>query len=402
MNKTILIFKHEFLIKVKGVSYKIMTLLMPALLLITIIVLQIISGIVDSGDNYSKSIGYVDEVGSFDKNPGYGDISLIEFKTEADAKKALLSENIAEYFIISQNYFSSGIINRYTLKKELMTPPGVVKCIKDFLTINILKEKVPDETVFLINTPLLLNVTRLDKTGVRDAEQGGFGYLVIPALFALLLALSLNISSTSLVQGLGYEKENRVVEVLLSSVSARQLFLGKLLSLGIAGLIQVFIWLVSIQGILAVAGKILPDSFLVSFINSIQLPVNFFLLGAIYFILGYLLYTIISLWVGAVSPNSRDSVKYAMIYSLFGPFIPVWFASLLINLPDNIICTILTIFPFTASVTTMIRLGVSGVPVWQLLTGMGVLVVSVVGLLFFAIRAFRMSLLNYGKNDRKI
>jgi ABC-2 type transport system permease protein len=179
---------------------------------------------------------------------------------------------------------------------------------------------------------------------------------------------------------------------MVKALSPRQLFIGKLLGLGLAGFIQLSVWLISAQVLYILSGK-----FFGGFMAFIQLPSNFILFGAIYFVLGYLLFAVMSLGIGAISPNSRESVKYTIIYSLVGPFLPLWFASLLINLPDNAFNIILTIFPFTAPVTTILRLGISGVPAWQLIISIGVLVLSIIGLLFIAIKAFKVSLLMYGK-----
>ncbi len=394
MNKSYLIFKHEFRNVVKSVGFKIFTLLMPVLVILTLIITQVISGIVKTSADKIKTIGYVDEVGTFSNNATGKNVKLIKYGTMEEAKQSLTRNDIAEFFVVSQDYLSKGTINRYTLKKELYTPYDSSSFIKEFLTDNLLTGKVNEDTAQLIKAQLNLASIKLNKSGAIDPEQGGFGNLVIPGLFAFLLAFYLNISSSTMAQGLGIEKENRIIEVLLSSVSSRQLFTGKLFGLGAAGLFQVFIWLGSAQLLYLIA-----SSFSGGFISSIKLPANFLLLGLVYFILGYLLFAVMSLGIGAISPNSRESVKYTMIYALLGPYVPLWFSSLLINLPDSTICVILTIFPFTAPVTTMLRIGVSGVPSWQIIASISVLIVSITGLFFLATKAFKINLLMYGKKN---
>jgi ABC-2 type transport system permease protein len=78
-------------------------------------------------------------------------------------------------------------------------------------------------------------------------------------------------------------------------------------------------------------------------------------------------------------------------------FIPFWFGSLLFMFPDSPIWVVLSVFPVTAPVTTMLRLGVSDVPIWQLAVSILVLGLSIIGVLFVAIRVFRIYLLMYGK-----
>jgi ABC-2 type transport system permease protein len=296
-----------------------------------------------------------------------------------------------EYFVIPSDYLSTGVVKRYTLEKEVETPAAITTAIKNFLTSNMLEGKVSEDTIDRIQSPLYLKVTRLTETGDVATEQGGFGNIIIPGIFSLLLALSLMISSSSMVQGMGEEKESRLIEVLLSSVSTRQLLIGKILGLGAAGLLQVVIWLVSASLLLSLA-----SSSFGGFISSIQLPANFLILGIVYFVLGYLLFAVLAASVGAISPNAREGQQLAMIYTML-VFVPLWFASLLLIYPNSPIWIILTIFPITAPIETMLRLGVSDVAAWEIAVSLVVLVLSIISVLFIAIRIFRIYLLMYGK-----
>ena len=197
--------------------------------------------------------------------------------------------------------------------------------------------------------------------------------------------------SVSLVQGLGDEKESRLIEVLLSSVSTRQLLVGKVMGLGVAGLVQVAVWLASLPLLLGLASSAFGG-----FISTIQLPANFLVLGLVYFILGYSLFAALSAGVGAISPSAREGQSLAMIYTLLA-LVPLWFSSLLFIFPNSPIWAVLTIFPITAPTATMIRLGVSDIPTWQLAVSIAVLALSVVLVMFLAIKAFRIYLLMYGK-----
>ena len=286
---------------------------------------------------------------------------------------------------------STGVINRYTLEKEVETPPVIAAVIKNFLTSNMLAGKVPPETVYRIESPLDLVVTRLTETGEVATEQGGFGNVIIPGIFSFLLAFSLMFSSSYMVQGLGDEKESRLIEVLLSSVSTRQLLIGKVLGLGAAGLVQVVIWLASIPLLLGLASSTFGG-----FFSEIQLPANFLVLGMVYFILGYLLFAALSAGTGAISPSAREGQQLSMIYTML-VFVPIWFSSLLFIFPNSPIWVVLTIFPVTAPMAAMLRLGVSDIPTWQLAVSLAVLVLSIIGVLFLAIRSFRIYLLMYGK-----
>ena len=371
-----------------------MTLIVPVLALLAIGVLQLVSITTMPPVVETTTIGYVDEAGGFDQYTTQGNIELLRFNILDGATTALINGDVSEYFVIPPDYMSTGVIDRYTLEKEVETPPVIATVIKNFLTSNLLSEKVPPETVYRIEAPLDLVVTRLTETGAVAPEQGGYGNVIIPAIFSLLLALSLMLSSTYLVQGLGDEKESRLIEILLSSVSTRQLLVGKVLGLGAAGIVQVVVWLASAPLLLRLASSAFGG-----FISTIQLPANFLVLGIVYFILGYSLFAALSAGIGAISPNAREGQQLAMIYTLL-VFVPLWFSSLLFIFPNSPIWVVLTIFPITAPMAVMLRLGVSDIAAWQLAVSIVVLVLSTIGVLFLSVKAFRVYLLMYGKRPK--
>ena len=390
MNKTLLIFRHEFLHAIKRKGFIILTLIVPVLALIGIGIFQIVS----TGEPTvveTVTIGYVDEASGFDQYTTQGYIELVRFDMPSDATAALINGDVAEYFVIPSGYLSAGIINRYTLERQLETPPAITTGIKNFLTSNMLADKVPPETVYRIEAPLELVTTRLTETGEIATEQGGYGNVIIPAMFSLLLALSLQASTVYLVQGLGDEKESRLIEVLLSSVSPRQLLTGKVLGLGAAGLVQVVVWLASLPLLLNLASSTIGG-----FFGTIQLPANFLVLGIVYFLLGYSLFAALSAGVGAISPSVREGQQLSMIYAML-VYVPLWFASFLFIFPDSPIWSVLTIFPVTAPIAVMLRLGVTGIAAWELAASLAVMVLSIILVMFLAIRAFRVYLLMYGK-----
>jgi ABC-2 type transport system permease protein len=391
VDKTFLIFRHEFLHTIKRVGFIVMTLIVPVLALLGIGIFHLIVSGEEAPEIETTKIGYVDEIGGFDDYTEQGNIELVRYNTQDEATAAMLRDDVSEYIVISSAYTQTGVINRYTLEKQLETPPATSAAVKRFLTSNILSGKVPEDTITLIEAPLQLNVTRLTETGAVAEEQGGYGNLVVPGIFSFLLALSLNFFSGYMVQGLGEEKESRLIEVLLSSVSTRQLLTGKVLGLGVAGLVQVIVWLISLPLLLNLASSTFGG-----FFSSIQIPGNFIILGIVYFVLGYLLFAALSAGVGAISPSAREGQQLSLIYSLFA-IVPLWFSSLLFIFPNSPIWKVLTIFPVTAPVATMLRLGVSDIAAWEIATSIVVLALSVIGALFLSIKVFRAYLLMYGK-----
>jgi ABC-2 type transport system permease protein len=390
MNKTFLILRHEFLHMINRKGFIIMTLIVPVLALIAIGVSQFISGIAKPPVEIT-TIGYIDESGGFDQYTTQGNIKLVRFDTQDNASEALINGDVSEYFVIPPDYISTGVINRYTLEKQVEAPTDIAAAIKSFLLSNLLGEKISPETIDRVEAPLNLVTTRLTETGAVAPEQGGLGNFIIPAVFSLLLALSIVFSSTYLLQGLGEEKENRLIEILLSSVSPQQLLTGKILGLGVAGLVQVVVWGVSAPLLLNLA-----SSSIGGFISTIQLPANFLVLAVVYFILGYFLFAVLSAAIGAISSNSREGQQLIPIFTM-PTFIPLWLGSLQFLFPESPIWVILSIFPITAPVEVMIRLGVTDIPAWQLATSIAVLALSIIGGLLLTAKVFRTYLLMYGK-----
>lgn len=393
MGKTFLIFRREFLQTIKRTGFIILTLILPVLALLAIGIVHITSGIIKPPTEATK-IGYVDEAGGFDQFTTQGNLLLVRFDSPEAAINALTGKDIKEYFIIPKDYISAGMIARYTVQKEV-TPPSVTEAaIKNFLSSNLLAGKVPATTIARIEAPLYLFTTTLTPTGEVAPEQGGLGKLVVPGVFSLLLGLSLIFSSSYVLLGMGEEKENRLMEILLSSVSTQQFIAGKVLGIGAAGLVQVLVWVVSIPLLLNLASASIGG-----FISTLQIPPNFLVLGVIYFILGYLMFAVLSASIAAVSATVREGQGLASIFTIF-QFIPFWFFSLLMAFPNSPIWVVFSIFPLSAPVFVMLRLGMTGVPAWQIAASIGVLILSIIGGLLLAAKLLRVYILMYGKRPK--
>jgi ABC-2 type transport system permease protein len=391
MYKTALVFKHEFLQAITKIGYLVMTLIVPVLALMAIGVFELISILTEPSVKEVTTIGYVDEVGVFSDHTDLGIIKLLSFESKEDATGALVRGDVSEFIVIPSNYTSSGNIQRYTLAKELVTPPGTAYMIERFLAWNLLKDDVPTEVITSIVSPLNLQTTRIDLNGEIAQEQGNIGNIIIPGIFALLLSMAFMFGANSLISGLGEEKESRLIEVLLSSVSVRQLLIAKVLALGAAGLLQVLVWLITAPLLLSLASSTFGG-----FLTDIQIPANFLILGIVYFLLGYLLFAVFSVGIGGISASTNEAHSLSMFYILAG-FVPLWLLGALINFPNSPIWVVLSIFPITAPVQTMLRLGVSDIPAWQVAASIAVLGFSVLVGLFLSVKIFRLFMLMYGK-----
>ena len=390
MNKTLLIFRHEFRHTIKRKGFIVLTILPPLLILLGIGIYGIVSGITKPPAEV-RAIGYIDEADGFDQFTTQGDITLVRFDTPEAATQALVAEDIKEYFVIPSDFVSTGIVRRYTTQRELGPPAATVTAIKNFTSSNLLAGKVPEVTATRIEAPLNLITTTLTSTGTVAPQQGGYASLVIPGIFGALLAASLIFSTIYLLQGLGAEKENRLMEILLSSVSPRQLITGKVLGIGAASLMQVAVWVAVTPLLLNLA-----SSSIGGFISTIQIPPNLLALAVVYFVLGYLLFAVLSIGVAAVSSSVREAHTLSSIFTMW-VFVPFWLLSAIMEFPYSPAWVVLSIFPFSAPVMVILRLGVTGVPPWQLATSIAVLALCIFGGLVLSSKLLRTYMLMYGK-----
>lgn len=389
MNKTLLLMKHEFLTTIRRKAFIILTLAFPVLALIGILAAQIIPGMIQPSEEIEK-VGYVDEVGIFTENSSQGQIELVPYNSENEAKSALINKDIKEYFIITPDYMSTALVYRYTLKSEIEPSATIKNVIRDFLLSNLLKDSTSD-VIERAKYPMNITSTTLTTTGEAAERQGGFTALILPYLFAVLMMISIFFSSGYLLQGLGEEKENRVMEILLSSVSPGQLMAGKIIGLGAVGLIQIIFWIISANFLVRFASSSFSN-----ILGALQVTPDFWILAIVYFILGYLLLAILYSAIGAVTSTTREGQQLSPLF-VIPILIPVYFMGLIMQYPENIVVKILTFIPFTAPTTVIIRLGLSEIPIWELLLSIFILIASIILCFILATKLFRTYLLMYGK-----
>ena len=392
MKKTGIIARHEFITTIRRISYILLTLSFPVLgLLGMLIYMGVANWSGDGAPPEELKIGYVDNIGIFNDYTSPDGAVFIVYDTNDEAREALFTEELNEFFIIPEDYVETGLIARYTTERELEQPWETRKLTEDFLIANLLDGKVSGEVLRRVQSPMLSVSTRLDpETGEIIPAESELTAFAMPYVFALLFMMSLFFTSGYLLQGVSEEKENRLIEILLSSVSARQLLTGKVLGLGAAGLIQIVTWLMSSVVLLAIA------SLFFSLPEGLSIPVGLIIFGIIYFILGYLLFGILMATLGSIGSTARESSQWTGIF-VMPAVAPLILIPLFIENPDHIIFTVFTLFPLTAPVAAIMKLSTGAMPVWELVLSIAILIASIIGAMWLASRVFRTFLLMYGK-----
>lgn len=393
MNETLQVIKHEFIHLVKTKGFVIITLMFPVIALAVLGGYQLIQRI-GTQDTTTQivSIGYVDEVGGFDDISQTVEITLIRYQSPEEAIEALVAGDIEEYFVITSDYISTGRINRFTLERELEMSGSTRNAVRNFLLNNLFQGYVSDEMLERAKSPAWFTSTRLDETGQISPEQGGvLGVFLLPYLFSFLFWLAILMCSFTLLEGLAEEKENRIMEILLSSISTKQLLLGKVVGLGIGGLLQILFWFLSGSLILGMVSTTVGGMFI-----GLEIPPRLIAFGVVYFILGYLIFGTLFAIIGALTPTYREGQQISF-FIMPGGIIPLMLAPFFAGYPDHPITYFLTFFPITAPVSSMIRIGVGNISSWELGLSITLLLISVAGLLFLGAKVFRAFLLMYGK-----
>ncbi len=391
MNKTWIIAHHEFSITVRRLSYVLLTVSFPLLALIGLFVYQ---GYVLLGEDTPVEdikIGYVDQTGIFTQYTDPDGAVFILYGEDDNTMGALLDGEVDEYFIIHEDYLDTGQITRFTTKRELELPGDVMALIEDFLVANLLSGDVSNQVMERVKSPLIPFSFGVDPdTGKILPPVDIFAAFGLPYIFSILFMISIFFTSGYLLQGVSEEKENRLMEILLSSVSARQLLTGKVIGLGAAGLLQITVWFI--------AGLIFATiaSAWIAPLANLSIPVDLIILGIIYFILGYLLYGIIWSVIGSLGANAREGSQLTSLVVL-PAILPVMLIGLFIENPEHVIFTIFTLLPITAPITAVMKLSIGALPVWECVVSIIMLGASIVVAMWMASRIFCTTLLMYGK-----
>jgi len=391
VKKTLIILRHEFQQTIRRKSFLILTLAFPILVVLGFGVYQGVQHWYQPPPPKKLKIGFVDQTGLFEEYADQSGMTFIRYPSEEEAKADLLAEEIREYFLIPADYLSTGLITRYTLERELEPPAEIRTGLRNFLLSNLLAGKLSPEILERVKTPLLLNSLRLEESGEVAAQQNPLLSFFLPYIFALLFILSIFFTSGYLQQGVGEEKESRVVEILLSSVSAKQLLAGKVLGLGAAGLLQMVIWLITIKLFVTAASINIP------LLSQLSIPLGLLILAILYFILGYLLFAALLASVSSIFPTARESSQWSSIFTVPAAMLPMMFISVITSHPEGIPSRVLTLFPLTTSITAMVRLPSGAMPAWEVALSLIILAGSVAGAMWAAAKVFRLCLLMYGQ-----
>jgi ABC-2 type transport system permease protein len=194
------------------------------------------------------------------------------------------------------------------------------------------------------------------------------------------------------------EKETRLIEILISTMRPMQLLAGKIMAMGLLGLVQMIVWVGGIYMVVRLIGgeNAMTTFDMMAAIADIQLPLDILPLLLVYYILAYLLFASLYAIIGAISNSMREGPQYAVIFTI-PAVIPLYFLSIFATNPNAPLPTILSLIPITAPLAMTQRLVITEVPSWQIALSLGLLLLSVVFTMWAAGRVFRVQTLLAGQ-----
>ena len=245
------------------------------------------------------------------------------------------------------------------------------------------------QLAYRIQNPM--NITTVNLAPQQSRDENNPLTFFLPYIVTFLFYGIILSSSTLMLNSVTNEKQNRVIEILMTSVKPIEILSGKIIALGIAGLLQTIVWMGSGYLMLLFSNKrfALGDAF--------KIPPTVLLWGILFFLLGYAVYASLMAGVGALVPNLREASQLTTVM-IMPMIIPLIFISVMINTPNSPLAIVLSLFPLTAPVSMMTRLAATNVPLWQCVLAAALLAITAWLLVQATARLFRAQNLLSGRS----
>lgn len=432
MRKLGLIIRREYLAKVRNKSFVIMTFLSPILLVGMVVLIAYLTKI---NDNEKRVVAVLNESGYFQQDflpqPGVSFVEMRDISLD-EAKDSTLSLGYYGLLHLEDRGQPDRVAESAYFFSREAPATSVLDQIERILEKELRAYRLEElgmspETYADLGKGYEINTATFagerNGKGINEFKAlvgGGFGYLIM--MFIIIYG---GFVMRSVIE----EKTSRIIEIIISSVKPFQLMLGKIIGTSLAGVTQFLIWIISASllmvlalifldldpsillerpgtpgidpalGVAGLQGDATTALIIEEFLKiPMGLMIGFFL---IYFVLGYLIYSSIYAAIGAAVDNETDTQQF--IFPIILPLmlaIYVGFFSVFSN-PHGPIAVGFSIFPLTSPIVMLMRLpggvGEGGVPVWELLLSIFLLIITFLAIVYLASKIYRVGILMYGK-----
>lgn len=424
LSRAMIIARREYTTTVRRPQFIFSLLFTPALLsVITLLTGKLTGDSIRKHQHEAKVIAVVDSAGLYTNAPGtFAYVMPVDAPAFPTGKKAakvdnsasartvplvlrhysdqkvaldsLNAGNVTQVVTVAKDFLETGKLRMYQKSQQLLSSAGDDRAVRNWLTRYLLQSSVDslhtDRVLELGRSMDLYTPTRTGEYAIKDDARELVSFF-LPFILGLFLATAIITGGQYMLQGLSEEKETRILESMLTTVTPDDLMLGKLVGLGAVGLTMVGAWaalaLYTGAGILAFA--------------HIDVPPTLAIFAFVYFLLGYLFYGSLMTGIGAIANNLREAQQFAMAFTIMN-FVPFWLLTPILSDPNGKPALYLSLFPPTAPSTMLMRMSACStlgqtIPAWQVATSIGLLALFAAVALMVSARIFRIGLLLYGK-----
>lgn len=234
-----------------------------------------------------------------------------------------------------------------------------------------------------------VDAVRLEKG--KESKTSGIGLFIGTLMMVTLLYVTVLIYGIAVMRSVIEEKGSRIMEVMLSCVTPRDLMGGKIVGVGAVGLTQIAIWIclsIALSTPMVVALK--------SMLHGFHIPIAAVVFFAVFFLLGYLLYSTLYAAIGAMV-NSEQEAQQIQFIVLMPLIFAMVIAQTIIQNPNSQLAIWMSMIPFCAPMLMFVRILISTPPWWQIAICLALMVGTIWGLLLLCARIYRVGILMYGK-----
>lgn len=428
MRKIFLVIQREYLTRVRKPSFWILTIVVPLLLAIVYAIPIILA----SHSIEHSNVMVADETGIFQNAFKSGDdVTYIEAGSLDYAQRQLRESDSIDAILYIPARFNTIPTDAFLYYRSDKPTTQVQKDVDNQLQVILRNNILLDVHNITAEDYALITGTTI-RLHSLDLETGRDGFLEIKIMLAVILALVIFMAvlmfGSQVMRGVSEEKTSRIVEVIICSVRPFQLMMGKVAGIGLVGLTQFLLWIVlsaiavfSIQAansdlfaqaqqqisLTEVATKgaeataqmeALQEQGVASELMQGLASINF---GAIvwtfifYFLFGYLLYASLFATVGSLVDNDTSDQQFTLPITI-PLMIPMLLLPAMMDAPSGSLAVWLSMIPFTSPIAMMFRIPF-GVPIWQLLLSMGLLLATFPLCTWVAARIYKSAILFYNR-----
>ncbi len=385
MRKTWLVAATTYRRRVRSGMFLILTFGLPAVMVIA----GLIPVLRDRG-NELPDVGYVDQTGRLApvSQVSLEDtlLNLTAYPDTAAALAAFQRGDIGGYLVIPPGYFEGEPATYFGQES-----PG--EKLEDVLAIFMRQAVLPDQPMWLIERlQKPSQITYVARDSDVEATEGPTLILRIafPSILALLFVFAVFTGASQMGSAMVREKDQRAMEIIITSLAPRELVAGKVLGMSLLSLTQVAVW--AIGGLIA-AGLALSN---VLDFQSLSIPWRALVWSVLLGVPGYYLYAVLASGLGVIAGESQQAQQLAGFLG-FVSLVPLWLIGQIVEAPDGPLAIALTLFPLTGPLIGLVRMSLTDVPTWQLAGSLALITTTLAGSIWIVARIFRAAMLMYGK-----